>query len=105
MFVTSQGSATARFQRAIRGRHLFQAETAAFEMTTMSLEDALALVVLYAEAEDDKFERAAVRWLGRLLLERPMDIAVAAQSVELVAKLRGPGAGWAAGALGTLARD
>ena len=90
-FVTSQGSASARFQRAIQGRHLFQAEIAAFEMTTLSLEDALALVVLYAETEDEKFERAGIRWLGRLLLERPMNIAVAAQSVELVAKLRGPG--------------
>ncbi len=105
MFVTSQGSAHSRFQRAILGRHLFQAETAAFEMKTLSLADALALVVLYAEANDDKFERAAVRWLGRLLLERKLDIAVAAQSVELVAKLRGPGAEWAAGALRTLAHD
>ena len=65
-------------------------------MTTLSLEDALALVVLYAETEDEKFERAGIRWLGRLLLERPMNIAVAAQSVELVAKLPGPGAEWAA---------
>ena len=47
----------------------------------MSLEDALALVVLYAEANDDKFEKAAVRWLGRLLLERPMPRSLAAQSV------------------------
>lgn len=57
----------------------------------LTLEDALALVVLYAENEDDKFERAAVRWLGRLMHERPMDLAVAAQSVELVARLRGHG--------------
>ena len=73
-------------------------------MKTVSLEDALQLVVLYAEAEDDKFERAAVQWLGRLLLERPMPIAVAAQSVELVATLRGPGAERATGALESLAR-
>ena len=53
--------------------------------------------------DDDKFDRAGVRWLGRLMLERPMDLPVAAQAVELVAKLRGPGAEWAAGALGTLA--
>jgi hypothetical protein len=88
----------------VRVRNVVLAETAAFEMKTLSLEDALALVVLYAEANDDKFERAAVRWLGRLLLERPMPIAVAAHSVELVATLRGPGASWAAGALQTLAR-
>jgi hypothetical protein len=75
-----------------------------FEMGTLSLEDALQLVLLYAEAEDDNFDKAAVRWLGRLLLERPMTLAVTAHSVELVSQLRGPGAGWSAGALETLAR-
>ena len=104
MFVTTGGSADTRFQRAVKGRNLLLAETAAFEMTTLSLEDALALVVLYAEADDDKFERAAVRWVGRLFLERPLPLAVAAQSIELVARLRGPGAAWAAGALESLAR-
>ena len=73
-------------------------------MGSLSLEEALALVVLYAESEDDKFERAAVKWLGRLLLEKPMPLAIAAQSVELVAKLRGPGAEWAAPALEALAK-
>jgi hypothetical protein len=104
VFVTSQGSAGTRFQRAVDVRNVILAETAAFEMGRLSLEDALALVVLYAEANDDKFERAAVRWLGRLLLERPMPLAVAANAVELVATLRGPGASWATGALKTLAR-
>lgn len=74
-------------------------------MSHVSLEDALALVVLYAEQGEPRFERAAVRWLGRLLLQRPMPISVAAHSVELVATLRGPGAEWAATALETLARD
>jgi hypothetical protein len=73
-------------------------------MGTLTLEDALRLVVLYAEAEDDKFDKAAVRWLGRLLLERPMTLAVAPHPVELVSQLRGAGAGWSAGALETLAR-
>ena len=41
-------------------RSLFLAETAAFEMETLTLEDALALVVLYAENDDDKFDRAGV---------------------------------------------
>ncbi len=68
-------------------------------MGSLSLDDALQLVVLYAEAEDDKFDKAAVRWLGRLLLERPLTLAVVARSVELVSQLRGPGAGWSAGAL------
>ena len=102
--MTSQGSAGTRFRRSIEARNVFLAETAAFEMGSLSLEDALQLVVLYAEAEDDKFDKAAVRWLGRLLLERPMTLAVVAHSVELVSQLRGPGAGWSAGALETLVR-
>ena len=91
MFVTSEGSAGSRFVRAVRSRNLFLAETAAFEMATLSLGDALALVVLYGEAQDDKFEKAAVRWLGRLLLEKPMPLSLAARCIELVAELRGPG--------------
>ena len=39
-------------------------------MRHLTLEDALALVVLYAEAGDEKFERAACRWLSRLTIER-----------------------------------
>jgi hypothetical protein len=93
-----------RFRRALRGRNLFLAETAAFEMGVLTLDDALALVALYAEAEDDKFERAAVRWLGRLLLEKPMPLALAARCMELVAGLRGPEAERAAAALSALVR-
>ena len=61
--------------------------------------------MLYTEAEDDEVDKAAVRWLGRLLLERPLTLAVVARSGELVSPLRGPGAGWSAGALETLARQ
>ena len=89
--MTAQGPASTRFKHAVEKRALFLAETAAFEMNTLTLEDALALVVLYAENEDDKFERAAVRWLGRLMHDRPMDLAVEAQSVELVASCVDPG--------------
>lgn len=37
----------------------------------LSLPDALALVALYAEEDSPEFDRAAVRWLCRLGLERP----------------------------------
>ena len=36
-----------------------------------SLADALELLRLIAEREPDRYERAAIRWHGRLLLERP----------------------------------
>jgi hypothetical protein len=45
------------------------AEDAARELPQVALEDALQLVHLYAERESPKYERAALRWLERYLLE------------------------------------
>ena len=45
------------------------AELAAREMERLSLDDALALVYLYGETNDPKFERAALRWLTRWIAE------------------------------------
>ncbi len=39
-------------------------------MRHLTLDQALELVILYAEAGDAKFERAACRWLNRLMVER-----------------------------------
>jgi hypothetical protein len=53
-----------------QGKHageLFHAELAAREIGTLSLGEALELVLLYAEVEPAKFERAAVRWFSRYL--------------------------------------
>jgi hypothetical protein len=44
--MTSQGTASGRFTRAIKRGHLFAAEMAARDMGTLSLSDALALVLL-----------------------------------------------------------
>ena len=57
---------------------------AARELGTVSLADALALTLLTAELEDDRWPRAAAKWLGRFILESPaitigeVGIAVAA---------------------------
>ena len=59
-------------------------------MGSLSLEQALALVVLYAEGNDPRAERAIVRWLGRLFLEQPIAFDLAARCLELGAELRGP---------------
>ena len=88
------GIAATRFRRAIERRSLINAELAAREMGRLSLEQALQLVVLYAEQDDPRAERAMVRWLGRLFLEKPMAFALAATCVELVAQLARAG-GWA----------
>jgi len=45
------------------------AEDAARELPSLSLEDALQLVHLYAERGSPKYERAALRWLERYLTE------------------------------------
>ena len=69
--MTSQGSASGRFTRAIQQRSLFQAELALREMGTPSLLDALDYLDLLAEVKPEKLEPAAVRWHGRLELETP----------------------------------
>jgi len=48
---------------------LFHAEVAAREMDRLTLAETLELVVLYAEVEPAKFERAAVRWHSRFTAE------------------------------------
>ncbi len=70
--MTSQGTASGRFTRAIQRGHLFVAETAAREMGHLSLSNALSLCVLYRREQDPKFERAAVRWVRRMQLEHSL---------------------------------
>src|SRR5262245_45493788 len=73
VFVTSQGSPSARFQRALATGNPTIATAAAAELGSVPLADALALVLIYRDAADRRFERAAVRWHGRLCLElRPL---------------------------------
>jgi hypothetical protein len=67
MFVTSQGSPYARFQRALKTGQFSVAWSAALELEHVVLEDALVLVLLVVD--DPRFERAGARWLGRLCLE------------------------------------
>lgn len=61
------------FQRALKARSLMIAEAVACEIAAtrpLTLNEALGLVALYASEGDDKAERAALRWLRRLLEER-----------------------------------
>src|SRR5262249_40464801 len=69
--MTSQGTAHGRFQRAIAGRNLLNAETAAREMGGLSLADALALCELLAATDPKRYERAALRWLQRFIATMP----------------------------------
>ena len=68
-FVTAQGSPLTRFRRAVERKSLLNAELAAREMGQLDLEDALSLVLLYAGADDPRFDRAATRWIARFCVE------------------------------------
>jgi hypothetical protein len=67
--MTSQGTAHGRFQRAIHRRHVQAAEMAAREMGGLSLADALALALLIAESDPERWPRAAARWHARFVQE------------------------------------
>jgi hypothetical protein len=70
--MTSQGSASGRFTRAIKQRNLFGAEVAMRELGNPSLLDALDYLDLLAEVKPEKLEQASLRWHGRLELEASM---------------------------------
>jgi hypothetical protein len=87
VFVTGQPHAHVRFQRAIERRALWLAEDAARELPNLPLEDLLELVHLYAERGSPKYEKAALRWLERYLVESSPTLAHFAESAASLAKL------------------
>ncbi len=84
--VTSQGSAYGRFQRALRTGRLPQIHAAALELPHVELIDALRIVLLMRAADDERYDRAATRWLARFALERPSarleDLQLALHALE-----------------------
>jgi hypothetical protein len=69
VFVTSDGSPYPRFQRALKTGNLTIIRTAAAELPRIGLRDALQICLLVRGHDGDRFERAAVTWLGRFALE------------------------------------
>jgi hypothetical protein len=69
--VSIKGSSYARFRRALESGNLAAVRMAALELPYVNLVDALAICLLMRRGGDGSFERAAVRWLARLSLERP----------------------------------
>jgi hypothetical protein len=60
---------------------------AARELGWLSLDDALSLCILFAEQDTARFERAALRWLERLIAERTPSLAQAGGAVMALMKL------------------
>jgi HEAT repeat protein len=68
--MTSSGSPYARFQRALATGNLNVIRAAAAELPRIGIAEAAAILLVILRAEPAQYERAAVRWLGRLCLER-----------------------------------
>jgi hypothetical protein len=86
---TSQGNAYARFRRALATGNLTIIRAAAAELPRVDLGDALAVCMAIREAEPERFERAALRWLARSCVEQPRatvaDVRAAAGAFEAMA--------------------
>jgi hypothetical protein len=67
--MTSQGSAVARLRRSLDGGHLMMAELAARELLRVPLVEALRLCLLMEAADDERYDRAVARWIGRFISE------------------------------------
>jgi hypothetical protein len=69
MFVTSDGSPYARFRRALETGNELLVLSAARELPQVALDDALRICLVLRDGDRRRYERAAVRWLGRFALE------------------------------------
>jgi ribosomal 50S subunit-associated protein YjgA (DUF615 family) len=74
------------FRRAIEGWNLSVVRALAHALHQVPLPDTLAIVLLLARREPQHYSRAAARFVGRLALERPVDLGdLEAATVALLA--------------------
>lgn len=89
MFVTSEGSPYSRFRRALDSGNELLVIATARELPRVGLEDALRICLLIRGGDPDRYERAAVRWLGRFALEaRNVTIDTLRRAAEALDTLR-----------------
>ena len=69
MFVTSDGNPYTRFRRALETGNEALVTAAALELPRVALDDALRICLVLRGGDAARYERAAVRWLGRFALE------------------------------------
>lgn len=84
--MTSEGHPGARLQRALAVGNLIAAEQAAWEVPFVPLAEARLLVELYAEKDDPKYERPALKYLARYLAEENPSLMDLAQITGLLAE-------------------
>jgi hypothetical protein len=96
----------ADFQRAVQQGNVMRAEAAARQLGQLTLDNALRLLFLYAEKEPIKYERAALRWLGRYVTEgRAVSLLKAQLALAALSELRAGEREAAAKLLAELARQ
>ena len=67
--MTSEGSPYTRFRRALDSGNELLVLDAARELPQVTLEDALRICLVLRDGDPVRYDRAAVRWLGRFALE------------------------------------
>src|SRR5436305_15076445 len=86
--MTSDGSAYVRFKRALEIGNELLMFAATRELPRVALDDALRICLLLRDGDPDRYERAAVRWLGRFALEaRGVTIAALRTAAEALDEL------------------
>jgi hypothetical protein len=79
------GNAYPRFQRALATGNLHLIRAAAAELPQVDLVDALAVCMAIRDAEPQRFERAALRWLARYAVEKATSLADVRAATEAFA--------------------
>jgi hypothetical protein len=70
--MTAEGGPYTIFRRALERRSLVGVRSAVANLPAPPrLDDALVICLLLLDEEPDRYQRGAVRWIGRLLLEQP----------------------------------
>ena len=67
--MANHGTAYGRFLRALDSGNEVLILSAAKQLPRVALNDALRICLVLRDGDPDRYERAAVRWLGRFALE------------------------------------
>src|SRR5918911_312436 len=86
--VTSDGNPYARFRRALETGNEALVTAAALELPRIALDDAVRICLVLRGGDPTRYERAAVRWLGRFALEAQNvtidDLRLAAEALDVL---------------------
>ncbi|MTD46273.1 hypothetical protein GKE82_18780 [Conexibacter sp. W3-3-2] len=78
------GSDYALFRRALLTKSVSQIEAAARQLPTVSLDDALSILIVLAEKRDPRYPRAAARWAARATSELGLSVDQSRRALALV---------------------